>query len=211
MDWSECGSVLFRSTWDYFERFAEFSPWLEAVSAQTRLFNEAGLIRWNVDKHYLADLAQRGVAVVPTRFLARGAQVSLASVMAEEGWDEIVFKPVVSGAARLTYRVSASALAEHEAVFARCLAQEAMMVQRFEPAIVAVDWPPPPEAVAALAPAEEPPVAIIAPPAATAPMIAPAAAAPDPLDIAAPPEISFTKIGKIAAARDSKIIPIRFC
>ncbi len=137
MDWSECGSVLFRSTWDYFERFAEFSPWLEAVSAQTRLFNEAGLIRWNVDKHYLADLAQRGVAVVPTRFLARAAPVSLASIMAEEGWDEIVFKPVVSGAARLTYRVSRSALAEHEAVFARCLAQEAMMVQRFEPAIVA--------------------------------------------------------------------------
>ena len=137
MDWSECGCVLFRSTWDYFERFAEFSPWLDAVSAQTRLFNDAGLIRWNVDKHYLAELAQRGVAVVPTRFLARGAQVSLASIMAEEGWDEIVFKPVVSGAARLTYRVGTEALAGHEAVFARCLAQEAMMVQRFEPAIVA--------------------------------------------------------------------------
>jgi glutathione synthase/RimK-type ligase-like ATP-grasp enzyme len=137
MDWSTCRSVLFRSTWDYFERFAEFSPWLDAVSAQTRLFNDAGLMRWNVDKRYLAELARRGVAIVPTRFVARGAQVSLASIMADEGWSEIVFKPVVSGAARLTYRVNGSSVAEHEATFARCLALEAMMVQRFEPAIVA--------------------------------------------------------------------------
>lgn len=137
MDWSECGCALFRSTWDYFERFAEFSPWLDTASAQTRLFNDAALIRWNVDKHYLGDLAQRGVAIVPTRFVERGQTVSLASIMAEAGWDEIVFKPVVSGAARLTYRVGKTTMGEHEAVFARCVAQESMMVQRFEPAIVA--------------------------------------------------------------------------
>ena len=136
MDWSRCRSALFRSTWDYFDRFAEFSPWLERVSAATRLFNDAGLIRWNVDKHYIADLQSREVAIVPTRFVERGEAASLAAIMASEGWDDIVFKPAVSGAARLTFRVSAATVAEHELVFARCVAQEAMMVQRFEPAIV---------------------------------------------------------------------------
>ena len=44
---------------------------------------------------------------------------------------------MVSGAARLTYRVSLATLAVHEAIFARCLAAEAMMVQAFQPAILA--------------------------------------------------------------------------
>lgn len=136
MDWTQCRCALFRSTWDYFDRFAEFSPWLDRVASQTRLFNDARLIRWNVDKRYLGDLQDKGVAIVPTRFVARGEAVSLAAIMDARGWDEVVFKPVVSGAARLTYRVDRAALAAHEAVFARCVADEAMMVQAFEPAIL---------------------------------------------------------------------------
>jgi glutathione synthase/RimK-type ligase-like ATP-grasp enzyme len=57
---------------------------------------------------------------------------TLASVMARNGWDEIVFKPVVSGAARLTYRVDAASRTGLEPVFARCVAEEAMLVQPFQ-------------------------------------------------------------------------------
>jgi len=28
MNWSDTRHILFRSTWDYFNRFAEFDPWL---------------------------------------------------------------------------------------------------------------------------------------------------------------------------------------
>ena len=136
MDWSRCGAAVFRSTWDYFERFNEFEPWLGQVSQQTRLINDAELIRWNIDKRYLADLERAGVAIVPTHFLARAQATSLADVMQERGWDEVVFKPVVSGAARLTYRVGRADVEASEACFARCVAGEAMMVQAFEPAIV---------------------------------------------------------------------------
>lgn len=93
MDWSRCGAAVFRSTWDYFERFDEFEPWLGQVSQQTRLINDAELIRWNIDKRYLADLERAGVAIVPTHFLARAQATSLADVMQERGWDEVVFKP----------------------------------------------------------------------------------------------------------------------
>ncbi|WP_435751578.1 ATP-grasp domain-containing protein [Thauera sp. AutoDN2] len=136
MDWSQCRCALFRSTWDYFDRYAEFSSWLDRVAGQTRLFNAAELIRWNVDKRYLGDLQDKGVSIVPTRFVARGEVVSLADIMDAQGWDEVVFKPVVSGAARLTHRVGRATLSAHEAVFARCAADENMMVQAFEPAIL---------------------------------------------------------------------------
>lgn len=136
MDWRDTRCALFRSTWDYFERFAEFRPWFEAVSGQTRLFNDAATLRWNMDKRYLADLARAGVAGVPTVYVERGATSTLAGILAAQGWTEAVFKPVVSGAARLTYRVGAADLSAHEAIFAACVAAEAMMVQAFEPAIV---------------------------------------------------------------------------
>ena len=70
--WEKARCALFRSTWDYFARIDEFGPWLERVAARTRLYNPAALIRWNLDKRYLAELAEAGTAVVPTRYAAVG-------------------------------------------------------------------------------------------------------------------------------------------
>lgn len=86
VDWSDCRALLFRTTWDYFDRFAEFSPWLEQVSGQCRLFNEAALIRWNIDKHYLGDLAAAGVNITPTWFIEPGDARTLAEHVAACGW-----------------------------------------------------------------------------------------------------------------------------
>ncbi len=97
IDWSRFRCAAFRTIWDYFERFHEFSAWLDRAQRQTRLCNRGPTVRWNLDKHYLADLADRGIPVVPLRFLERGSQLPLADVLAESGWDEGVVKPYVSG------------------------------------------------------------------------------------------------------------------
>lgn len=136
-DWSSTRSAILRSTWDYFHRLPEFRAWLGRARRATRLINDAALIDWNLDKHYLADLAAAGVEVVPTRFVERGSVATLAAVMAERGWSEIVFKPVVSGAARETHRTDAAGCAGMEARFARCVAAEAMLVQPFLPDVLA--------------------------------------------------------------------------
>ena len=60
MDWSLTKSAMFRTTWDYFDRWDTFSPWLHRVQGQTRLFNAAPIVHWNLDKHYLQDLEQQG-------------------------------------------------------------------------------------------------------------------------------------------------------
>ena len=36
-EWQKTKSVLFRTVWDYFERFDEFWEWLEQVKTKTRL------------------------------------------------------------------------------------------------------------------------------------------------------------------------------
>ena len=135
-DWSRTRSAILRSTWDYFHRFGEFQAWLHRVRRATSLINDARLIDWNLDKHYLADLAKAGVDVVPTHYVERGSGESLATVMGRRGWREIVFKPAVSGAARLTYRVDATTLDAMEPLFARCVADEAMLVQPFLPDVL---------------------------------------------------------------------------
>ncbi len=131
VDWSAFRTAVFRTTWDYFDRFAEFMAWLERVEPLTRLCNSAALVRWNLDKHYLRDLAARGVPVVPSRFLERGQPASLADLLAETGWSEAVIKPCVSGAARHTYRVNRSTAAAVQRVIDPLLACESFLLQPF--------------------------------------------------------------------------------
>jgi len=132
IDWSLFRCAVFRSTWDYHERFAEFSAWLGRVERATRLCNPGSTVHWNVDKHYLADLADRGVPVVPSRFLECGSTRALADVLDEMGWDEAVFKPCVSGAARHTYRVNREKAAERQTLLTALPAHESMIVQPFQ-------------------------------------------------------------------------------
>jgi glutathione synthase/RimK-type ligase-like ATP-grasp enzyme len=135
-DWSAARVGLFRTTWDYHLRFGDFSAWLDRVAGRTALCNPARTLRWNLDKHYLLDLDRAGVCVAPTRVFERGAKADLAALMKSEGWDEAVFKPVVSGAARETYRVRREDASLLQPTLERCLAAEAMLVQRFVEGVV---------------------------------------------------------------------------
>ena len=94
-DWDSFDLVVIRSTWDYTWRRDEFIGWAQGIGP--RLRNAPALIEWNSDKRYLADMAEAGLAVVPTVFAAPGEPVPDL-----EG--EIVVKPVVSAGARDTGR-----------------------------------------------------------------------------------------------------------
>ena len=126
--WCLTRAAVLRSTWDYFDRFTEFSSWMDHAVERTRLFNSQGLVRWNIDKHYLRDLAARGLKVPPTRYIERGERTSLREVFFACGWTEAVLKPVVSGAARHTYRVNLASIDEHESILFDLLQREAMML-----------------------------------------------------------------------------------
>lgn len=135
-DWASVRCAVFRTTWDYFDRFPQFSAWLDHVQSRTALVNPIDQVRWNLDKHYLSELSGRGVRTVPTRFVERGESVELAALLEEQGWDDAVLKPAVSGAARHTYRIDRESAGEHQAVLDRLLAEESMMVQPFQREIV---------------------------------------------------------------------------
>ncbi len=132
VDWAGFRCALLRSPWDYPDRFDAFSGWIDRVAAATRLVNPRELVRWNLDKHYLAALAARGVAVVPTRYLEAGGAVSLAELCDRAGWTEVVVKPARGAAARDTHRVPRRDAAAHQAELERLVADRCMMVQEFQ-------------------------------------------------------------------------------
>lgn len=131
VDWSGFRCAVFRTTWDYFERLPEFTGWLDRASTQTRLCNDPRIIRWNLDKHYLADLTDKGIPVVPTRFIEAKSTVDLPRLLEENGWQEAVIKPCISGGAWHTYRISKSNAATLQTVIQPLLSDGSFLIQPF--------------------------------------------------------------------------------
>ncbi len=131
-DWTTTRFVIFRTTWDYFERFPEFSSWLDRVKKQTRLINSQSLIYWNLDKKYLLELASKGVRIPPTHYIAKGSSRSLHELVQETTWETLILKPAVSGAARHTYKIDRDMVSEYQEVFEKLITEENMMLQEFQ-------------------------------------------------------------------------------
>ncbi|HEY0179554.1 MAG TPA: hypothetical protein VGC30_07965, partial [Dokdonella sp.] len=65
--------------------------------------NAAEIVRWNVDKHYLLALERAGVAIVPSTFCERGADVDAALDAFLGAWPdmaEFVAKPAIGAGSR---------------------------------------------------------------------------------------------------------------
>ncbi|MGH1340506.1 MAG: ATP-grasp domain-containing protein [Nannocystales bacterium] len=136
VDWGDFAAVVLRTPWDYFDRFEAFSGWLDSLQTHPCVLNDLGTLRWNIDKHYLADLQAAGVPVVPTVFVEQAESTSLHDAMAQLGSEAVVYKPTVSGAARETYRVRTGEADDHAERFGRLAQERAMMVQPFMPSIL---------------------------------------------------------------------------
>jgi hypothetical protein len=135
-DWGTTRSILFRTTWDYFDRFPEFSKWLDTVAKRTKLINPMEMIRWNMDKHYLSDLRRNGVPIVPTYFIEAGEKRTLAECLRDSGWSSVILKPAISGAARHTYKLNSETTDELESIFSQLIKNEAMLIQPFMESIL---------------------------------------------------------------------------
>ena len=135
-DWASTAAVIFRTTWDYFGRYEEWVNWLEQLKHKTQMINPYNTVRWNMDKHYLAELAAKGIHIPTTVYVEKGEQLSLKEISQQRAWEIMIIKPCFSASARHTYKVTSEYLDEHEALFAELISQEAMMVQEFQQDVI---------------------------------------------------------------------------
>ena len=107
----------------------------EIERSGTPLFNGLDLVRWNIRKTYLRDLAERGVSVVPTICRDRLEPNELPELIEEVGTAEVVIKPVVGLNAHGAFRLDAQSARSRADELSAYYADRALLVQPFLSAI----------------------------------------------------------------------------
>ncbi|MBI4881435.1 MAG: hypothetical protein HY812_17500 [Planctomycetes bacterium] len=136
-DWGRFDAVVIRSTWDYQHDPEAFLAALERVAASgALLLNPLDLVRWNLHKSYLRDLAAAGIPIVPTVFGRAPDGARLRALFDELSCDEIVLKPTISANAGGTLRLARGAPASAQESAAAAFAGREFMAQPFLQSVV---------------------------------------------------------------------------
>ena len=134
VDWSNAGTCIVRSTWDYHLHFDRFMEWAAHVDAVARaLYNPLSVIRWNAHKSYVRQLSEMGAPMVPTAWIARGESADVGAIVRRLGWKRAVVKPAVGLATRgvLAFDATDDGIAKAQRHAAGLLADHDVMLQPF--------------------------------------------------------------------------------
>lgn len=128
----DADAVVLRSCWDYHLDSLGFRRWLDSLAERRiRCFNSPTLARWNQDKVYLQELADRGVALPKTAFVPHGTNLSLRHCLEEHQIESAVVKPMVSMGGWETWRTQRIPSEAAEAHFHTLSRTHDLLVQEF--------------------------------------------------------------------------------
>lgn len=89
--------------WGYHNAPSSFVGAMTAMgAAERRVFNPPEIVSWNVDKHYLRDLAEAGIRIIPTLFVEQVSDAEVARARKDFGQTALVLKPAISAGAKNT-------------------------------------------------------------------------------------------------------------
>lgn len=132
VEWSSFDGLLVRSCWEYYEDPTAFAEWLETVEEHGVIVrNPPDVIRWNMHKFYLRDLAESGCPVPPTAYVEADGNEELTTLLDRRGWSEAVVKPAVGTSSANVWRVRTPISAADERRFRRQRANGDVLVQQF--------------------------------------------------------------------------------
>jgi len=107
INWNEYDAVIVRSTWDYQSDPQKFLIALENINKSlTHLENNLSIIKWNMNKSYLADMQDKGIHIVNTIWENSFLQEKLEEYFNLLNSEEIIIKPNISANADNTFRLN---------------------------------------------------------------------------------------------------------
>ncbi|PWN64484.1 ATP-grasp domain-containing protein [Chryseobacterium oncorhynchi] len=140
VNWSGFDVAIIKSPWDYHNHLEEFLNWLERIEdVGVSILNPAEIIKWNSDKHYLKDIAEKGLPVIPAEYLEKNSSFDnhFFDLFKTE---KLVVKPCVSAGAQNTVTVSKSNFDERSREIEQLLKEQDYMVQPFVEEIKNGEW-----------------------------------------------------------------------
>jgi glutathione synthase/RimK-type ligase-like ATP-grasp enzyme len=140
VDWSSFDVVVIKSPWDYHNHLHEFLNWLDNLEKLgVKVLNPVEIIQWNSDKHYLKDLAEKQLPVIPAEYIEKGSGFD-NRFFAYFNTDKLVVKPCVSAGAQNTITVSKDNFNERSIEIETLLKEQDYMVQPFVDEIKNGEW-----------------------------------------------------------------------
>ncbi|WP_371163721.1 glutathione synthetase [Buchananella felis] len=106
VNWGDAGVVVVRGVRDYAQKRSQFIEWAGSIP---RLLNQAPVLAWNTDKHYLQELEARGLPTIPTTWLEPDAGLTKHQVHCRfPAQGDFVVKPAISSGGRGTGRYTST-------------------------------------------------------------------------------------------------------
>ena len=135
VNWTDFDYLIFRNTWDYFEKETEFKIWLDHIEKLgIKTLNPIEVIKQNIHKFYLREMEQQGITILPTLFIDKTAHLDLAKRIPSH-WKKAVIKPAFSAGSYLTEVFDVSNSTEIDQQYERIALEKELLVQEFMPQI----------------------------------------------------------------------------
>ena len=135
VNWTDFDYLIFRNTWDYFEKETEFKIWLDQIEKLgIKTLNPIAIIQQNIHKFYLRDLQKLGVTILPTVFIDKTNHLNLTELIPSH-WKKAVIKPAFSAGSYLTEVFDVSEIQAITEKYKSIATEKELLLQEFMPEI----------------------------------------------------------------------------
>lgn len=135
VEWTSFDYLIFRNTWDYYEKESAFNLWLDKLeNLGVKTLNALDTIRANKHKFYLRTLEKQGIKILPTIFIEKTNHLDLTQML-PKSWKKAVIKPAFSAGSYLTEVFEADNLAAINKKYQPIAAVKDLLLQQFMPEI----------------------------------------------------------------------------
>jgi glutathione synthase/RimK-type ligase-like ATP-grasp enzyme len=138
INWNDFDYLIFRNTWDYFEKENEFNLWLDQIEKLgIKTLNPLEIIKQNKHKFYLREMEQQGIKIIPTVFVDKTTELNLAELTPTH-WKKTVLKPAFSAGSYLTEVFETADTERISTQYKNIASQKELLLQQFMPEIQSV-------------------------------------------------------------------------
>ena len=138
INWTDFDYLIFRNTWDYFERETEFNIWLDHIEKLgIKTLNPIQVIKKNIHKFYLRKLQLQGIPILPTIFIDKTNELDLGEIIPSH-WKKAVIKPAFSAGSYLTEVFEIKDITAINEKFAPIAMDKELLLQEFAPQIQSI-------------------------------------------------------------------------
>lgn len=135
IDWRHFDYLIFRNTWDYYEKETAFNLWLNKIEKLgIKTLNALEIIKQNKHKFYLKEIQNQGFNILPTVFIEKTNTLNLKEIIPPH-WKKGVIKPAFSAGSYLTEVFDVSNIDKINQQYQAIAAEKELLLQEFMPQI----------------------------------------------------------------------------